>query len=113
MRELGILGRRSDRNARGSLLESVGLADRWNHRPAQLSGGEMQRIAIARALANQPQLLLADEPTGELDAATGAEISGLFERFNHEGLTLIVVTHNQELASTAKRIMRMKDGKWE
>lgn len=112
MRELGIPVSERTQRAR-ELLESVGLADRWNHRPAQLSGGEMQRIAIARALANRPHLLLADEPTGELDAATGAEISGLFERFNREGLTLVVVTHNQELASAARQILRMKDGRWE
>lgn len=112
MRELGIPVSERTQRAR-ELLESVGLADRWNHRPAQLSGGEMQRIAIARALANRPHLLLADEPTGELDAATGAEIAGLFERFNREGLTLVVVTHNQELASAARQILRMKDGRWE
>jgi putative ABC transport system ATP-binding protein len=112
MRELGWPSARRAKRAL-ELLESVGLADRRNHRPSQLSGGEMQRIAIARALANGPELLLADEPTGELDAATGAEIAGLFERFNREGLTLLVVTHNQELASTAKRVLRMKDGKWE
>lgn len=73
----------------------------------------MQRIAIARALANRPQLLLADEPTGELDAATGVEIAELFGRFNREGLTIVVVTHNQELASAAKQVLHMKDGRWE
>lgn len=95
------------------LLRSVNLSDRRDHRPSQLSGGEMQRVAIARALANEPELLLADEPTGELDAATGAEIADLFQRFNQTGLTLIVVTHNLELASSAKRILKMKDGRWE
>lgn len=95
------------------LLQYVGLLDRKNHRPAQLSGGEMQRVAIARALANVPELLLADEPTGELDAATGAEIASLFQRFNQDGMTIVVVTHNQELASTAKKILRMRDGRWE
>jgi putative ABC transport system ATP-binding protein len=95
------------------LLEYVNLADRANHLPSQLSGGEMQRIAIARALANKPELLLADEPTGELDAATGAEVTDLFHRFNKDGLTLVVVTHNTELASSAKKMLRMKDGKWE
>lgn len=112
MREISIPA--AERNRRAlELLESVGLADRRNHRPSQLSGGEMQRIAIARALANRPQLLLADEPTGELDAATGGEIAALFDRFNSQGLTLVVVTHNQELASTAKRVLHMKDGRWE
>jgi putative ABC transport system ATP-binding protein len=95
------------------LLESVSLADRRNHRPSQLSGGEMQRVAIARALANEPELLLADEPTGELDAATGIEITQLFQRFHEKGLTIVMVTHNPELASSAKRIKHMRDGKWE
>ena len=95
------------------LLEYVNLADRANHLPSQLSGGEMQRIAIARALANKPELLLADEPTGELDVATGSEVADLFRRFNENGLTLVVVTHNTELASNAKKMLRMKDGKWE
>lgn len=112
MREMGMPAAERIQRAR-SLLDSVGLADRHSHRPAQLSGGEMQRIAIARALANRPQLLLADEPTGELDAATGIEIAELFGRFNREGLTLVVVTHNQELASAAKQVLRMKDGRWE
>jgi len=104
----------SERRSRvRELLEYVNLADRANHLPSQLSGGEMQRIAIARALANKPELLLADEPTGELDAATGAEVTDLFRRFNEDGLTLVVVTHNVELASSAKKILRMKDGKWE
>jgi len=95
------------------LLEDVNLLDRKGHRPSQLSGGEMQRVAIARALANGPEILLADEPTGELDAATGQEIAELFQRFNGEGLTIVVVTHNLELASTAKQVLRMKDGRWE
>ena len=95
------------------LLAYVNLADRANHLPSQLSGGEMQRIAIARALANKPEFLLADEPTGELDAATGTEVADLFRRFNDDGLTLVVVTHNAELASSAKKMLRMKDGKWE
>lgn len=101
------------KNRAEHLLESVGLADRRHHRPSQLSGGEMQRIAIARALANEPELLLADEPTGELDAATGNEISRLFQQFNEKGLTIIVVTHNMELAASAKSTRRMKDGLWE
>jgi putative ABC transport system ATP-binding protein len=112
MRELKVA--QSERQKRAvELLEYVGLADRRNHRPAQLSGGEMQRVAIARALANHPKLLLADEPTGELDAATGEEIARLFERFNKDGLTLVVVTHNMELAGSADQVRQMRDGKWE
>lgn len=95
------------------LLRSVNLAERRNHRPSQLSGGEMQRVAIARALANDPELLLADEPTGELDAATGAEIVQLFQRFNENGITIVTVTHNPELAASAKQTRHMRDGKWE
>ena len=73
----------------------------------------MQRVAIARALANEPELLLADEPTGELDAATGVEIAQLFQRFHEKGLTIVMVTHNPELAASAKQIKHMRDGKWE
>jgi putative ABC transport system ATP-binding protein len=112
MRELGI--QQTERQKRSiELLEYVGLADRKNHRPSQLSGGEMQRVAIARALANRPKLLLADEPTGELDAATGEEIARLFEQFNKDGLTLVVVTHNTEVAASAHKVRHMRDGKWE
>jgi putative ABC transport system ATP-binding protein len=96
-----------------NLLAAVGLSDRAEHRPSQLSGGEMQRVAIARALANDPELLLADEPTGELDVSTGLEIANLFHQFNANGLTIVVVTHNQELASSAKQMRLMRDGKWE
>lgn len=112
MRELGM--QQTERQKRSlELLEYVGLADRKNHRPSQLSGGEMQRVAIARALANRPNLLLADEPTGELDAATGEEIARLFQQFNKDGLTLVVVTHNTELAASAHQVHHMRDGKWE
>lgn len=112
MRELSI--QQTERQNRSlELLDYVGLVDRKNHRPSQLSGGEMQRVAIARALANRPQLLLADEPTGELDVATGQEIARLFERFNKDGLTLIVVTHNMELAASAHQVRHMRDGRWE
>jgi len=112
MRELGLsAAERSKRSEQ--LLNDVSLQDRKHHRPAQLSGGEMQRIAIARALANNPELLLADEPTGELDVATGQEITELFQRFHNQGLTIVLVTHNQELASSAKRILKMRDGRWE
>lgn len=112
MRELGLSA--TERSKRSEqLLKDLGLLDRKHHRPAQLSGGEMQRIAIARALANDPELLLADEPTGELDVATGQEIADLFQRFNNQGITIVLVTHNQELASSAKRILKMRDGRWE
>jgi putative ABC transport system ATP-binding protein len=93
------------------LLTYVGLADRAGHRATQLSGGEMQRVAIARALANRPALLLADEPTGELDAATGEDILALFQRINADGTTLIVVTHDEQLAAHATRTIHMLDGR--
>jgi putative ABC transport system ATP-binding protein len=101
----------AERRARASeLLAYVGLAARARHRPSQLSGGEQQRAAIARALANRPALLLADEPTGELDAHTGAEIIELFDRLNRDGVTVLVVTHDEELARAARRVIHMRDG---
>jgi putative ABC transport system ATP-binding protein len=93
------------------LLQYVGLGERLRHRPSELSGGEQQRVAIARALANRPSLILADEPTGELDARTGADIIGLFERLNQDGTTLVVVTHDEDLASAARRKIHMRDGR--
>jgi putative ABC transport system ATP-binding protein len=93
------------------LLEYVGLGGRLRHRPSELSGGEQQRVAIARALANRPSLLLADEPTGELDARTGTEIIRLFQRLNDDGTTLVVVTHDEDLASAARRKIHMRDGR--
>jgi putative ABC transport system ATP-binding protein len=92
------------------LLDYVGLRKRERHRPSQLSGGEQQRVAIARALANRPALLLADEPTGELDARTGAEMIALFGRLNADGTTIVVVTHDEDLAHAAKRVVHMRDG---
>jgi putative ABC transport system ATP-binding protein len=92
------------------LLAYVGLGGRADHRPTQLSGGEQQRVAIARALANRPALLLADEPTGELDARTGAEIIALFDRLNRDGTTIVTVTHDEELARAARRVVHMRDG---
>lgn len=92
------------------LLAYVGLGARLKHRPAQLSGGEQQRVAIARALANRPRLLLADEPTGELDAHTGAEMIELIGQVNRDGTTIIVVTHDEDLARSAKRVVHMLDG---
>ena len=107
--EAGLAGtERRDRAL--ELLDYVGLRRRERHRPSQLSGGEQQRVAIARALANRPALLLADEPTGELDARTGAEMIGLFERLNADGTTIVVVTHDEDLARAAKRVVHMRDG---
>jgi putative ABC transport system ATP-binding protein len=95
------------------LLEYVGLAVRADHRPAQLSGGEMQRVAVARALANRPRLLLADEPTGELDRATGEQIATLLDRVNADGTALVLVTHDSTLADRARRVLTMRDGRIE
>lgn len=110
MAEAGL--RPPERRARArELLDYVGLGSRENHRATQLSGGEMQRVAIARALANRPAVLLADEPTGELDAATGQEILELFQRLNRDGSTLVVVTHDDNLAREATRVVHMLDGR--
>ena len=93
------------------LLKSVDLEDRATHRPAELSGGQRQRVAVARALANDPDIILADEPTGNLDTKSGKEILKLFESLNQYGKTLILVTHDEHLASHAKRIIHLLDGK--
>jgi putative ABC transport system ATP-binding protein len=94
-----------------SLLASVGLADRANHLPVNLSGGEQQRVAIARALANSPKVVLADEPTGNLDSATSSEIIALLERLSDDGVAVVVVTHADHVASRARRRLSMRDGR--
>ena len=94
-----------------ALLERVGLGARTDHRPNQLSGGEQQRVAIARSLANHPKILLADEPTGNLDSATGAQVMALLKELNADGLTMILVTHDITVASYADRMVRLRDGK--
>jgi putative ABC transport system ATP-binding protein len=104
------VGREQRVTRAGELLAYVGLGARRDHRPAQLSGGEQQRVAIARALANTPQLLLADEPTGELDAKTGTEMIELLAQVNRDGTTIVVVTHDEDLARAAKRVVHMRDG---
>ena len=96
-----------------TLLERVGLGHRAYHRPTEISGGEAQRVAIARALANDPRIILADEPTGNLDTKTGDEIMKLFDELHAEGRTVIVVTHDPEVSSRTKRIIKIRDGRIE
>lgn len=102
---------KKDRTERAQqVLTDVGLADRMDHRPNQLSGGQRQRVAVGRALINKPSIILADEPTGNLDSKTGVEIMTLFENIHKAGNTIIVVTHEEEIAAHAQRIIRLRDG---
>jgi putative ABC transport system ATP-binding protein len=101
----------AERHARAlKRLTQVGLAERLDHQPTQLSGGQQQRVAIARALANDPQLVLADEPTGALDSRTSVEIMALLQTLNREGITIVLVTHERDIAAFAKRIILFRDG---
>ena len=102
-------GRRKKRVA--NLLEEVGLGDRADHRPSELSGGQMQRVAIARSLANDPSILLADEPTGNLDTTSGEDIIQIFEKLHEKGHTILVVTHNPEISKRTDRTVSLRDGR--
>ena len=104
-------GKRKGRDILDGILSRVGLEGRGDHLPHQLSGGEMQRVAIGRALVNEPEILLADEPTGNLDSGTAGKIYGLFEDLVQTGITLVVVTHNRDLANRAHRVIRFRDGR--
>ena len=93
-----------------SALEKVGLSDRMDHKPAELSGGQQQRVAIARALAGEPPILLADEPTGNLDSNSGADVMNLIRNLSNEGKTIVLITHDAEIAKKARRTITIKDG---
>jgi putative ABC transport system ATP-binding protein len=105
------LARKERRERAVKALEAVGLGDRMSHQPNEMSGGQRQRVAVARALINNPSILLADEPTGNLDTQTGNEIMLLFEELNRRGNTIVLVTHEEDIAAHARRIVRLRDGK--
>ncbi len=112
--ELPLVLRKGDGKERrakaAKILESVGLGDRLDHTPGQLSGGQRQRVAIARALVNDPEIILADEPTGNLDSKTGKEVLKIFEDLNNEGKTVIIITHDQNIAKHTKKCLQLQDG---
>jgi len=110
---LGYAGAGNRRQRAQQLLESVGLGHRVNHTPAELAGGEQQRVAIARALVNNPALILADEPTGNLDTQTSNEIMLIFKRLNKQGMTIVLVTHEPDIAAYTERTIRVRDGQLE
>ncbi|MDR1766624.1 MAG: ABC transporter ATP-binding protein [Lachnospiraceae bacterium] len=105
------LSARKRREAAMAVLEKVGLADKWRNFPNQLSGGQQQRASIARALAGSPSIILADEPTGALDSKTGTEVLAMLKALNEEGKTIIIITHDKQIALQAKRVVRIHDGK--
>ncbi len=105
------VGTKARNDMAATQLREVGLGDRMDHKPSELSGGQQQRVAIARALVNDPAVVLADEPTGNLDSQTSEEIMGLFHQLNDGGRTIIMVTHDEDVASHAKRIIRVRDGR--
>ena len=107
----GGISKRDRRDRAIKALQAVGLGDRMQHQPSEMSGGQRQRVAIARALINNPSILLADEPTGNLDSQTGIEIMALFDELNRTGNTIILVTHEEDIAAHARRIVRLRDGK--
>jgi putative ABC transport system ATP-binding protein len=107
----GSVGRRERRERAAAMLALVGLGERMHHRPSQLSGGQQQRVAIARALVNEPDLVLADEPTGALDSRTGLEIMAMLQAMNREGVAVLMVTHDAEVARFASRCLRFHDGR--
>lgn len=105
------MGRQERRRLSEEALDRVGLGGRMDHKPTELSGGQQQRVAIARALSSRPPLILADEPTGNLDSASGVEIMKMFQELREEGKTIVLITHSNEVASKAERIIRIQDGK--